>query len=74
MAAARVRGAPGVRRALAIASRCSDRGRPAGPSALIERIRSSVIGDGTVLDGPFGRRRLVYADYTASGASAALAP
>jgi selenocysteine lyase/cysteine desulfurase len=34
---------------------------------LIERIRRSVIGDDAVLDGPFGRRRLVYADYTASG-------
>ena len=34
---------------------------------LIETIRASAIGDGAVLDGPFGRRRLVYADYTASG-------
>jgi selenocysteine lyase/cysteine desulfurase len=34
---------------------------------LIERIRASVIGSDTVLDGPFGGRRLVYADYTASG-------
>src|SRR5688572_26005840 len=67
MAAARVRAAPALRRAVAIASRRVDRGRAGKSPALIERIRSSVIGDGAALDGPFGRRRLVYADYTASG-------
>jgi hypothetical protein len=35
--------------------------------ALLERIRASVIGDDAVLAGPFGPRRLVYADYAASG-------
>ena len=33
----------------------------------VERIRRSVIGDDATLEGPFGPRRLVYADYTASG-------
>jgi selenocysteine lyase/cysteine desulfurase/CRP-like cAMP-binding protein len=37
------------------------------PERLIEKIRASVIGDDTVLEGPFGGRRTVYADYTASG-------
>ena len=38
-------------------------------SALIERIRASVIGDDEAVVGPFGLRRVTYADYTASGRS-----
>src|SRR5688572_23057813 len=34
---------------------------------LLRRIRDSVIGDDQVMWGPFGARRVTYADYTASG-------
>jgi selenocysteine lyase/cysteine desulfurase len=36
-------------------------------AALLHRIRDSVIGDDQVMRGPYGARRVTYADYTASG-------
>src|SRR4249920_2847986 len=42
---------------------------PADEDDLVELIRASVIGDDEAVAGPFGIRRVTYADYTASGRS-----
>jgi selenocysteine lyase/cysteine desulfurase len=40
---------------------------PEGTSPLIDLVRESVIGEDHVMLTPYGRRRVTYADYTASG-------
>ena len=36
---------------------------------IVESIRTGIIGDDRAVEGPFGVRRVTYADYTASGRS-----
>ncbi len=52
----------------AAASHHHEHARPA-PNALVELVRESVIGDDEAVAGPYGIRRVTYADYTASGRS-----
>jgi selenocysteine lyase/cysteine desulfurase len=40
-----------------------------GGEALVEMVRRSVIGEDEAVVGPFGVRKVIYADYTASGRS-----
>jgi selenocysteine lyase/cysteine desulfurase len=53
----------------------SPRSEQRGPSeesraeSLIEHIRAGIIGDDHAIFGPYGSRRVTYADYTASGRS-----
>jgi len=48
----------------------TSRARPAlEPNALVNLVRESVVGEDEAVNGPFGVRRVTYADYTASGRS-----
>ena len=57
-------------RDVAVHSQRSRPGRDLGPAPetpLLRRIRDAVIGDARVVEGPYGERRITYADFTASG-------
>ena len=46
-----------------------ERSRSLAEPALLSRIRDCVIGDDRLMDGPYGKKPVTYADYTASGRS-----
>jgi selenocysteine lyase/cysteine desulfurase len=50
-------------------SHAAPAGDPDRAAALIALIRASVVGEDAAVAGPFGVRRVTYADYTASGRS-----
>jgi selenocysteine lyase/cysteine desulfurase len=55
---------------MTIAADPIDTGHDSLPSSsLLERVRRGAIGENETLNGPYGRRRIIYADYTASGRS-----
>lgn len=47
----------------------TNRASAADASMLVDYVRESVIGSDEVVDGPFGPKPVIYADYTASGRS-----